>query len=249
MSPLAILLVDDEAPARHRLKEVLADCAEALPLEVAGEAATGREALEWLADKRADVVLLDVRMPGMDGIETARHLLLLPQPPAVIFTTAYDHYAVQAFEVNAVDYLLKPVRSERLLAALRKARALSAPQGDALRGLGRGPRSHLGIFERGRILLLPVEDIVFLRAELKYVTVRTRNGEHLVEEPLVRLEEEFGGRFLRIHRNCLVARDRIRAVEKSHDEDGNWLVALEGIPEKLPVSRRQLPLVKEALRK
>lgn len=248
MTPLAIFIVDDEAPARRRLKEVLADCAEELPLVVAGEAATGREALEWLSDHGADVVLLDIRMPGMDGIETARHLLTLPhQPPAVIFTTAYDHYAVQAFEVNAIDYLLKPVRSERLLSALRKARALSVAQGETLRGLGHGPRSHLGIFERGRIMLLPVEDIVFLRAELKYVTVRTGKGEHLVEEPLVRLEEEFGERFLRIHRNCLVARDRIRGVEKSLD-DGNWLVVLEGIPERLPVSRRQLPLLKEALR-
>jgi len=249
MNPLAILIVDDEAPARHRLKEVLADCAGELPLTVAGEAATGREALEWLSHHRADVVLLDVRMPGMNGIETARHLLTLPQPPAVIFTTAYDHYAVQAFEVNAIDYLLKPVRSERLLAALRKARALSSPQGETLRELADGPRSHLGIFERGRILLLAVEDIVFLRAELKYVTVRTKKGEYLVEEPLVRLEEEFGERFLRIHRNCLVARNRIRGVEKSHDDDGTWLVALEGIPEQLPVSRRQLPLVKEALRR
>lgn len=247
MSPLSILIVDDEAPARRRLKEVLADCAAELPLAVAGEAATGREALDWLSGHHADVVLLDIRMPGMNGIETARHLLTLPLPPAVVFTTAYDDYAVQAFEVNAIDYLLKPVRKERLLAALRKARALSASQGESLRELGHGPRSHLGIFERGRIVLLPVEDIVFLRAELKYVTIRTAGGEHLVEEPLVKLEEEFGSRFLRIHRNCLVARDRIRAVEKDHD--GSWLVVLESVPDRLPVSRRQLPLLKDALHK
>jgi two-component system response regulator AlgR len=246
MTPLRLLLVDDEAPARSRLKALAGDCGATLPLTVAGEAATGKEALEWLADEEADVVLLDIRMPGISGIETARHLQALPRPPAVIFTTAYDDHALQAFEVNAIDYLLKPVRSERLLAALQKAKAWTAPQREALREAGEKPRSHLGIFERGRILLQPVADIVLLRAEQKYVTVRTEQGEHLTEESLVRLEEEFHDRFLRIHRNCLVARDRIERVEK---EGEGWLVTLRGLGERLPVSRRQLAAVKEALRR
>ncbi len=244
MSPLRLLIVDDEAPARARLKTVVGDCAANLPMTVAGEAANGRETLEWLSHHEADVVLLDIRMPGINGIDTARHLQTLPRPPAVIFITAHDDHALQAFEVNAIDYLLKPVRSERLLAALRKAKAWTSRQQEGLRAAAQSPRSHLGIFERGRIVLLPVADIVFLRAEQKYVTVRTESGEYLTEEPLVKLEGEFGDHLLRIHRNCLVARERIAQLVKTGD---GWAVVLRGISEHLPVSRRQLAAVKEAL--
>jgi len=244
MSPLRLLIVDDEAPARHRLKTVAGDCAANLPLMVAGEASNGREALEWLSLHEADVVLLDIRMPGINGIDTARHLQTLPHPPAIIFTTAHDDHALQAFEVNAIDYLLKPVRSERLLAALQKAKVWTTPQREALREATEGPRNHLGIFERGRIVLLPVTDILFLRAEQKYVTVHTENREYLTEEPLVKLEGEFGSRFLRIHRNCLVARDRISQLIKIAE---GWAVALRGLSDPLPVSRRQLATVKDAL--
>lgn len=245
MNPLSLLIVDDELPARRRLREVLADCATELPTEVAGEAATGREALEWLSSNPVDLVVLDIRMPGMSGIETARHIQLLPKPPAVVFATAYDDYALQAFEVHAIDYLLKPVRRERLLAALRRAHALTPPAVEAL-GKTEG-RRHFAVHERHRLALIPVEEVAYLRAELKYITLRTAGGEHLIEESLVKLEEEFGQRFLRIHRNCLVARSFIEALEKGEGESG-WQVALKGIPERLPVSRRQLGFIREALR-
>ncbi len=247
---LRVLIVDDEAPARSRLKELLQDCSVSLPLEWVGEAANGREALESLVRNPADAVLLDIRMPGMDGIEAAQHMQRLPRPPAVIFVTAYDHYAIQAFEVNAIDYLLKPVRAERLLAALLKAKALAPGGAEALRSLAPQGRVHLSVYERGRVVLVPVEKIVYLRAELKYVTVRTAEREYLVEESLNHLEQEFGQRFVRIHRNCLVARAYVESFERQTQDDSGealsgWMVRLKGIAEKLPVSRRQQHIVKE----
>jgi two-component system response regulator AlgR len=247
---LRVLIVDDEAPARSRLKELLQDCAASQPLELVGEAGTGREALESLAQNPADVVLLDIRMPGMDGIEAAQHMQRLPHPPAIVFTTAYDNYAIQAFEVNAIDYLLKPVRAERLLAALLKAKALVAGSVEALRGLEPQGRVQLSVYERGRIVLVPVEKIIYLRAELKYVTVRTAEREYLVEESLSSLEQEFDRRFVRIHRNCLVARAYVAGFERqaqseSGETHSGWEVRLNGIDERLPVSRRQQHIVKE----
>ena len=248
--PLKILIVDDEAPARNRLREVLADCAAELPVSVSGEAASGREALTWLGQHQADVVLLDIHMPEMNGIELARHMQKLPSPPAVVFSTAFDQHAIAAFEVNAVDYLLKPVRKERLLNALRKARAFAPERLDAL---SRQPRVNLSILERGRIILVPVADIVYLRAEQKYVTVKTRAVEYLSEESLTHLEQEFGERFLRVHRNCLVAKnhvhgfERVKANQEAEDTGAGhgWAVLLKGLDEKLPVSRRQQHIVKE----
>lgn len=246
--PLKILIVDDEAPARNRLREVLADCGSELPVVVEGEAASGREALAWLELHAADVALLDIRMPEMDGIELARHMQKLQAPPAIVFSTAFDQHAIEAFEVNAVDYLLKPVRKERLLAALRKARVLSPAR---LGALSRQPRSHLGITERGRVILVPVADIVYLRAEQKYVTVKTLLREYLIEEPLTHLEQEFGERFLRIHRNCLVAKAFIAGFEKHHqageEEAGGsgWVVMLRGLEERPPISRRHRHVVKD----
>jgi len=241
--PLKVLIVDDEAPARNRLRVLLADVEGRLPVEVAGEAANGREALEQLARQPVDVVLMDIRMPEMDGLEAAQHLLKLPLPPAVIFTTAYDSHAIQAFEVHAVDYLLKPVRTERLLAALQKAGTLSSARLEAVREATPQARSHLSVVERGRIILVPVTDIVYLKAELKYVTVRTAEREYLVEEALGHLETEFGERFLRIHRSCLVARAAVMGFEK--DEQGDWLAVLRGVDERLPVSRRQHHVMRE----
>lgn len=247
--PLRVLIVDDEAPARNRLRELLQDCAASQSLVIAGEAATGGEALERLGQGAVDVVLLDIRMPGMDGIEAARHMQRLPSPPAIVFTTAYDSHAIQAFEVNAMDYLLKPVRAERLRAALHKARALGAGGVQALRGLA-PRRTHLSVYERGRVVLVAVEKIAFLRAELKYVTVGTAEREYLVEESLSHLEREFDGRFVRVHRNCLVARAYVAGFERrARDESGEgnegWVVVLNGVAEKLPVSRRQQHVIKE----
>ena len=187
----------------------------------------------------------------MEGIERAGHLQKLPAPPAVIFTTAYDDYALKAFEVNAIDYLLKPIRAERLLAALKKARALTPDSAQALRDAADKPRSHLSVHERGRILLVPVGEIVYLKAELKYVTIRTAEREYLLEESLTRLEQEFAHDFVRIHRNCLVAKDCIAGFERVEHENNEgephagWAVLLKGVSEKLPLSRRQYAVVKD----
>jgi two-component system response regulator AlgR len=247
--PLKVLVVDDELPARRRLGELLADVGARLPLTVVGEAANGRQALEVASEVDADVVLLDIRMPEIDGIEVAAHLKKLPRPPAIVFTTAFDAYAIKAFEVHAVDYLLKPIRAARLEAALSRARAAAPPSEELLHELRPEPRSNLCAQERGRIHLVPVADIVYLKAELKYVTARTAAREYLLEESLTKLEQELGERLVRIHRNCLVARSAIRGFERVQDTaEGHWVVLLEGIEEKLAVSRRQQHIVRELAR-
>lgn len=252
---LRVLIVDDEAPARARLRDLLTDIAADLPNIVVGEASDGLEALEFLKSQSAppiDVALVDIRMPRLDGIGFAQHLAGHPGSPAVIFVTAYDQYAVRAFDLNAIDYLLKPVRAERLQAALEKfiklPRALPGPE--ALRRLAPDGRAQLHSSERGRMLLVPLAEIVFLRAELKYVTARTSEREYLIEEPLTQLEQEFGRRFIRVHRNCLVARDAILGVEREAEEDGEarWLILLRGLEEKIAVSRRQWPHIKALLK-
>jgi two-component system response regulator AlgR len=248
-APLRILIVDDEAPARERMGELLADCAGECPHRIVGACANGYDALEVLSREAADLLLVDINMPQMSGMEFARHALNLPAPPAIVFVTAHDQYAVQAFEVNALDYLLKPVRATRLAAALAKAgraRGEAPPSRELLASIDPHPRRHLSVTERGRIVLLPVGDILFLKAELKYVTVKTAQREHLIEESLAHLEQEFGGQFVRIHRNCLVARAAIRGFERAAEDDGEagWAVVLEGLAEKLPISRRQWPVLK-----
>jgi len=251
-APLRIFLVDDEQPARERMKEVLSDLSAELPNAVVGEAASGHEGLRRLLPVLpVDVALVDIHMPQMSGMEFARHVAGLERPPAVVFVTAHDQYAIEAFEVNALDYLLKPVRAARLLAALQRAVAHGAvrrePLERAAAAAGQGPRRYLSVSERGRIHLVPIADIVYLKAELKYVTIRTPEREFLVEESLSSLEQEFGEAFVRVHRSCLVARARVRGFERVVDEDGEgagWAVTLEGVIEKLPVSRRQWPIVK-----
>jgi len=249
--PLRVMVIDDEAPARNRLRDLLGDCALKMPLEIAGEADNGRRALDLLPSCNADVVLLDIRMPDMDGIEVAQHLQKLETPPAVIFTTAYDAYALKAFEVHAIDYLLKPIRVARLLDALSRARAIAPLRPEVLDEIRREGRSHLSVNERGRIHLIPLGEVLFLKAELKYVTVRTAEREFLLEESLAKLEQEFLGRFVRIHRNCLVAKDAIRGFERASmvdadgESDGGWAVVLNQVSEKLPVSRRQQHIVRE----
>jgi len=246
--PLSIFVVDDEPHARNRIKELLVDCAEQLPLEVVGEAGNGREALDKLAEVHADVVLLDIRMPQMDGLELAMHLNKLDEPPVIIFTTAYDSHALKAFELHAIDYLLKPIRLGRLFDALMRARSAVPVRTEELKELLPEPRKNLSIHERGKIMLIPIEDVLYLRAELKYITVRTADNEYLIEESLTALEKEFATRFVRIHRNCLVAKDEIEGFEKVADDEtgeSHWTVKLKGIDEKLPISRRQQYIVKE----
>jgi two-component system response regulator AlgR len=241
---LKVFIADDEEPARERLKTLLGDIAQQVPTSVVGEARHGVEAVEQVPPSGAEVVLLDIQMPGMNGLEVARHLSRLDPPPRIVFVTAHDRHAVEAFELNALDYLLKPVRAERLAAALRKA---SVPENESLAKAADGPREYLSVAERNRIVLVPVRDILFLRAEQKYVTVRTRAREHLVEEPLITLEREFAASFVRIHRNCLVARSAIRGFERvpGEEEEPHWQVVLDGLEERLPVSRRQWPLLRD----
>jgi two-component system response regulator AlgR len=258
--PLRVFIVDDEPPARNRLRDLLLDCGEQLPLQVVGEAGNGQEALERLMVTPADVVLMDIRMPQMDGIELAQHLNRLPRPvigevehnapkwpPVIIFTTAYDAYAIKAFELHAIDYLLKPIRLGRLFEALTRARNAVPVQTEVLRELLPEPRKHLSIHERGKIHLVPIEQVLFLRAELKYVTVRTAEREYLVEESLTAMEKEFATRFVRIHRNCLVAKEAIAGFEKGGEEGegSGWMVKLKGLDELLSISRRQQYIVKE----
>jgi two-component system, LytTR family, response regulator AlgR len=244
---LRVAITDDEGPARSRIRDLLEDCAASMALEVAGEASDGRELIELLQNTPVDVVLLDIRMPEMDGIEAAQHIQKLPEPPSVIFTTAYDVYALKAFELHAVDYLVKPIRLRRLHDALTRARAITPLPLDVLQKLAPEPRGHLSVQERGRVILVQVEKILYMRAELKYVTIRTAEREYLLEESLTRLEEEFGNRFLRIHRSCLVARNHIDRFERAGEEaaDGGWVTVLRGLDERLPVSRRQQHVIKE----
>ena len=243
--PLRVVIVDDEAPARSRLRDLLADCADELVLAVVGEAANGRAAIELVAAAPVDVVLLDVRMPEMDGIEVARHLQQLERPPAVVFATAYDEFAIRAFEVHAIDYLLKPIRLTRLKEALARARS-APPRPGVLNEIARAPRTHLSAQERGKVHLIPIAEVIYLKAELKYVTVRTTLREHLIEEPLTQLEEEFGERFVRMHRNCLVARAAVRGFERMmQDGETHWEVLLNGVEERIAVSRRQQHVVRE----
>lgn len=245
--PLRVVIVDDEAPARNRMRDLLAECAQAVPLVIEGEAASGRAALDLLSSRRADVVLLDIRMPEMDGIELARHLQKLDHPPAVIFTTAYDAYAIRAFEVHAVDYLLKPIRAARLREALARVPSAPPPGAGVLRELQTGARAFLSAHERGKIHLIPIEDVVYLKAELKYVTVYTAQHEYLIEESLTALELEYAVPFVRVHRNCLVARKAVRGFERADGDggEGHWVVLLEGCDEKIAVSRRQQHIVRE----
>ena len=210
MRTIKLLFADDEAPARNRLRELLNDIEN---IEIVGEASNGKEAVELAASCKPDVMLLDIRMPLMDGIEAAQHAQKLEPKPHIIFTTAFDAYAMKAFDINAIDYLLKPIRVERLQTAINKAQALMPKQLTALIPLQK-MRSHLSIHERGRVLLIPIEQIIYLRAELKYVTVRTLEREFLIEESLTFLETEFGERFIRLHRNALVAVNFIAGYEK-----------------------------------
>ena len=239
------LVVDDEPLARERMAALLGAIA---GVEVVGEAGNGRDALAAIERLAPDVVLLDIRMPVMDGIEAARHLAASPSPPAVIFCTAYGDHAVDAFEANAVDYLLKPVRAERLQAALAKARRWGGEDvREATRALEpAAARTHLCARVRGSLVLVPIADVDYLFAEDKYVVVRHSKGEVLIEEPLKALEDEFENRFVRIHRNCLVARAKLSGLTRA--PDGRLFANVEGVGATLEVSRRNLPALRKLIR-
>jgi len=245
VTPLRALIVDDEALARSRLRRLLGECREPAVL-VAGEAANAPEAVALLARERFDVALLDIHMPGADGLSLARSLRELPQPPAVVFVTAHAGHALQAFEVEALDYLTKPVRAERLKAALHKVQRLALLRESAPADNG---EDALLIQERARTERIPLAEVLYFKAEQKYVTVRTATRSHILDGTLGELEARYGARFMRIHRNALVARHALRALERHVDpEEGEgWAVRLAGIDEVLAVSRRQVPAVREAL--
>lgn len=246
MNMLRILIADDETPARNRLRDLLGDVSQ---VAVVAEAQNGKEVVELAAEHAPDLILLDIRMPLMDGIEAAQHLQQLATPPKLIFTTAYDAYAIKAFELNAIDYLLKPIRQERLETALGKVRALLPAQIESLKPL-QPTRTHLSIHERGRVVLVPLDEVIYFRAEQKYVTVRTALREFLIEDSLTQLELEFGDHLLRMHRNCLVAKPFITGFEKRtivNDDaqtEQQWVAILKGVPETIAVSRRQQHLIK-----
>ncbi len=243
---MKILVVDDEPLARTRLKGLIGELGAG---EVVGEAGNGAAALDALDATGADVVLLDIRMPGMDGLEAARHMARLERPPAVIFTTAFDAHALAAFEANAVDYLLKPIRRERLESALGKARGVARTRlAELSAAIAPGsPRSHVSATLHGNLKLLPVDQVRFFRAEHKYVTARHPHGELVLDESLSALEQEFADSFLRVHRNALVAAAHVRALER--DEHGRHCVRFDAVDERVEVSRRMLTHVRNALRR
>ena len=244
---LKIIIADDEPLARERLRDLLA---EQPGVEVVAEAGDGREALHACAQHDPDLVLLDIAMPGIDGLEAARHLAAFDPRPAVVFCTAYDAHALSAFEAEAIDYLVKPVRAERLSAALERVRTFAAGREKNGGDNGVGPvgqrRSHLCARLRGSLRLIPIEDVHYLHAEEKYVIVHHARGEDLIEESLKSLEDEFGERFVRIHRNCLVARHEI--VELKRSPDGHVQAVLRHGKQPLEVSRRCVSALRETLK-
>ena len=244
---MKVLIVDDEMPARQRLRLLLDELGST---EIVGEAGNGMEALRQVQSTSPDVVLLDIRMPGMSGLEVARHLDALEQPPAVIFATAYDEYAVDAFDAHAVGYVLKPVRRERLEKALQHAARLSRQSLDALDADtdSGAARSHLCARVGHELKLIPIDEVICFLADQKYVRVTHAHGDNLIDDSLKSLETEYGDRFVRIHRSALVAINRIEALEKS--ADGHTQVRLRDIEldEPLTISRRHLADVRRRLK-
>ena len=246
---MRILIVDDEKPARDRLRQILEDEAD---YEVIGEAGNGHEALELTAREKPDIVLLDIRMPGMDGMETAHHLNALDRPPAVVFTTAYDEYAVDAFDARAVGYVLKPVRRSRLTGALQQATRLVGSTLNDLAGDANleTQRRHVCAHSQGELKLIPVLEITSFIADQKYVSVDHDNGHDLIDDSLKSLEAEFGDRFVRIHRSALIAVDRIDRIEKNAEGKSRVVLRDDSHTEdkELIISRRHVAEVKRRLK-
>src|SRR2546423_4167264 len=247
MNSLRVLLVDDEELARVRLRSLVDECPQPR-CNVVGEAANATQALVWLQSQECDLLLLDVHMPGRDGTQLAAELRQRPQPPAIVFVTAHAEHALKAFDLEAVDYLTKPVRRERLHAALQRVAArLALPRAAA------APEPVVVVSDRGRVVRVPVSEVLYLKAELKYVTLRTAEHTYVLDDALSELEQRLGDRFIRVHRNALVAKRAVRALERraiaGGDEEGgeSWAVRVAPVDEWLAVSRRQATAVREAL--
>ncbi len=241
---MKVLIVDDEAPARDRLVHMVSSIDS---METSGQASNGLEAVRMVQDSHPDVVLMDIRMPGMDGLEAARHLSEMDEPPAIIFTTAYSEHALEAYDANAVDYLVKPIRQEKLEKSLAKARKLTKAQIAALNmETNTTGRSHICARIRGNLELIPVDEIVYFQADQKYITVRHVGGEVLIEDALKNLEVEFEDRLIRIHRNALVSTNYITGMEKNID--GRFVVTFKEVDDKLEISRRHVAEVRKFLK-
>ncbi len=238
---MKVLIVDDEPLARARLRALINELGGYV---IVGEAGNGKQGIDLAKICAPDVVLMDIGMPGVNGMEAAGRIKQFDVPPSVIFITAYGEYALEAFEQQAVDYLLKPVRKERLHQALQRARALRQPMSPT--ALLATVRSHISVILHGDLRLVPVKDVFFFRAEQKYVTLRWRGGEAVTDEPLIKLEEEFAGQFLRIHRNALVGLAHISGVFKFGK--AQHVVAFRDVTDRLEISRRHLPLVKKTVK-
>lgn len=240
---MRILIVDDEQLARDRLSRMIEGFVDH---EVVGEAAHGVQAVEVASHMQPDVVLMDIRMPGMDGLEASRHFVEFDEPPAVIFCTAYEEHAVEAFDLQAVGYLLKPVRKENLEAALGKAQRVNKAQLAGLAEEQPPRRTHISTRTRKGIELIPVADVRYFQADQKYVTVRHGEGEIIVDETLKELEDEFGERFLRVHRNALVAAKHIIGLNRQ--ADGHYQIQLKDVDETVDISRRHVAAVRKVVK-
>lgn len=243
---MKVVIADDESLARSRLQALLNEIPN---VTVAAQAGNGIEAIEACKLHQPDIVFMDIRMPGMDGIEAAMHLSNCATPPAIIFTTAYDDYALQAFEAQAIDYLLKPVRSERLARAILTSCQPRLSQLSTLYTLedaSPASRTHISVRKQGNIELIAVQDIYYFRAEQKYIQIRHRGGEALLEASLKALEEEFYPQFMRIHRNALVAVNALQGIDK--DRQGHLCIRFKDIDDRLDISRRFATDVRKALK-
>jgi len=244
MSHMNVLIVDDEHLARQRLRKMLTATSEH---QIIGEAETGEDALRKTQASHPDVVLMDIRMPGMDGIEAASYINRMDKPPAIIFTTAFSDHALNAFETHAIDYLLKPIKQGRLEAALDAAKRMNKAQLSQLRNdESGGARQKICVKSRGSLELIPVEEIVYFKADQKYVTLRTTDQEYLIEESLKTLEDEFFQQFIRIHRNALVAQQMLHGLTKNNE--GHACISFQDIDDLLEVSRRHLPLIRKKIK-
>ncbi|MCD8522248.1 MAG: LytTR family DNA-binding domain-containing protein [Saccharospirillaceae bacterium] len=239
-----VLLVDDEPLARERMKRLLLEHHDFV---CAGEAANGDAALAWLGMHQADLVLLDIQMPGRNGLDTAAALQALAQPPLVVFCTAYDEHALQAFAVKAIDYLLKPVRKEDLCRALQRASEwLMQQRAEYPLVRPSGSRTHLSARTHNGLQLIPLESVFYFYADQKYVNVHHEGGETLIDDSLRQLEDEFPGLFVRVHRSALVALNRIERLETLNS--GGHKVYLRGLADGVPVSRRHLSEVRRVMK-
>jgi len=240
---MRVMIVDDEKLAQDRLSSMLNA---KNGYHVCAAAANGLEAIRYAEEHKPDVALMDIRMPGMDGLEAARHLSDMDEPPAVIFTTAFGEHALEAFETQAVAYLLKPIREEKLLSALDKASKLNKAQLAQLSAGEENSRTHICARVRGNLELIPITEIVYFQADQKYVTVRHMQGEVLIEEPLKSLEDEFAKDYIRVHRNALVSKTRMAGLNKT--PEGRFQLVLKGMDDKLEISRRHVAEVRRFLK-